>query len=375
MKKPDKKMLAIPEGTEAIFLKEAFIHRQITAGIESLFAGWGYLPCLTPVFDFYDIYRPLLKTISSAKIYRLIDRDGDLLMLRPDITLFLARQIAPFLKTIKMPARVSYGDIIMRHQNREDISRNEFFQVGAELIGKKGMDGDLEILSLLMETLIFLDLPEPKIHIGSRKLFDIFFRDYSEKEKSSLMEYLSVRDWESFKKDAGRFSGNNDFAVFLSDLFSFMGTKKEFNVFMEELAKIYPKTAEKRFFSEARDELEYLSEISAHFEENTAAGEIRIDLSETGTQPYHTGIAFQVYVDGLDSSLASGGRYDDLMEYFGHKTYSVGFSLLLRKAVPFMKDKKRFRFPENLEEAKGRTFMERLDKARKIRAERGFAVL
>ena len=85
-----KNLFQIPQGTESLSLKEASTHRRITDALEALFLSWGYFPVQTPVFDFFDIYRPLLKSASLEKVYRLIDREGDLLMLRSDVTLFLA---------------------------------------------------------------------------------------------------------------------------------------------------------------------------------------------------------------------------------------------------------------------------------------------
>lgn len=61
--------------------------------------------------------------------------------------------------------------------------------------------------------------------------------------------------------------------------------------------------------------------------------DVRIDLSELGSQSYHSGIAFQVYMDGTDSALASGGRYDGLLASMGLDIPAAGFSLMLSKLL------------------------------------------
>lgn len=58
---------------------------------------------------------------------------------------------------------------------------------------------------------------------------------------------------------------------------------------------------------------------------------IRIDPSETGSQSYHTGVAFRAYAPGAEASVASGGRYDSLYGHFGLETQAVGFSIMLRR--------------------------------------------
>ncbi len=103
-----------PQGAEGIYLEEAYKHRMIVSQIDRLFLSWGYLPVQTPVVDFYDLYQPLLEGKTDT-LYRLIDREGDLLLLRNDITLFLAKQMGLALSKEDLPVRVSYSDIILRH--------------------------------------------------------------------------------------------------------------------------------------------------------------------------------------------------------------------------------------------------------------------
>jgi ATP phosphoribosyltransferase regulatory subunit len=153
MSPDNRQRLRTPQGTESFFLEEAYRHRQLLRMTEDHFASWGYLPVLTPVFDYFETYRPLLNRSQEERSYRFPDREGELLMLRSDITLFLAKQMGLSLKDAPLPRRVYYADSILRHQEEEDISSDEFFQSGAELIGLSGRDGDLEILMLLHDLL------------------------------------------------------------------------------------------------------------------------------------------------------------------------------------------------------------------------------
>ena len=365
MTKNSKNMLETPQGTESILLREAFLHKQVTYQIEKLFSKWGYLPSLTPVFDFYDIYRPLLKDIPSEKIYRLIDREGDLLMLRSDITLFLAKQLGPVLKSLKTPVRVCYADSILRHQDKEDISRNEFFQTGAELFGKPGIEGDLEIFMLLIETLDLLSLPGTRIHIGSRELFNTVYSEYPENERRELLNTIIKRDWIQLKKKSSRHREEDLDSI--QELFSFIGSFKNFEEFIRKDKNAVFKSALKAF--------SYIQKLIENMEKLDVPDIVRIDFSEIGTQPYHTGIAFQVYMEGTDSAVISGGRYDNLMNQFGGNASSVGFSLLLRKAEPFIGNRDRFKFPEAVHIAEGMDFAEKYKNAHKIRENGGISLL
>lgn len=349
--------LQVPQGTEGFYLEEAFRHRRIVSHLDSLFESWGYLPVYTPVFDFFDIYRSLLGDEAIETVYRLIDRDGDLLLLRSDITLFLAKQMGVALSAGDLPVRVYYSDVILRHQNREDISRNEFFQSGIELIGKPGIEADLEVLVLLERTLELLGLPAA-VHLGSQALFTACFQSMPEPARKQLVGAIALRDArEALRLLAGWDASLAELCV---RLMMFIGDD-------EDLASLEREAKRHAGFPEAaRREIRYLKEVLETLHQAGAGRSTRLDLSEIGAQPYYTGIVFRAFLEGQDSAIASGGRYDQLMAHFGFAAPSVGFSLLLRKVEPFVSRPERFAMPE-VESADGGPFAERLAKADRAR--------
>lgn len=350
-----RRLLQIPPGTEGFFLEEAYRHRRILSELDKLLTLWGYLPAETPVFDFYDIYKPLLDESSTESIYRMMDRDGDLLMLRNDVTLFLAKQMGMALTEEDLPVRVWYADSILRHQQQEDISKNEFYQLGAELIGMPGIEGDGEILLMAAEILRLLELPAA-LHIGSSALIHEAARDLSPEEAKSFFKAVALRDREEM---AGLIAGRGDQAGII-ELLSFIGTPKEYNSSVKSLGK--------GLGQEFQANLQELSEIARLLEEQNPELDLRIDLSETGSQAYHTGMVFQAYLEGVDSAFLSGGRYDNLLETFGFQSPSVGFSLLLRKVEPVIGRPERFAPPGESERAAGSSFTERYRDAAAKRA-------
>ena len=347
-------------GTETIYVEEAYRHRQADQELNNLFTSWGYLPVETPVFDFFDIYQDLIPV--EKDIYRLIDREGDLLMLRSDITMFLAKQMGLSLKDQDLPARICYSGTILRHQNREDISKNEFFQTGVELIGKADPNADLEILILLHSTFQILEIA-PVIHIGSQKLLNASVTVFDIGDRKTIMSMIKDRNFQALKmKLREKFDGER--TDFLSELFQFIGTIDELNSLVISGKSILNK-----------DEISALSELQ-FIMDNLNKLNIKvsfvIDLSEVGYQPYYTGIVFQGYLDGVDSAIVSGGRYDNLLGNFGFETPSIGFSLLLRKIEDQLGNK--FSLPE-YERVVDVNFIEALKKAEKIRKDGRIAIL
>lgn len=357
-------LLQNPTGTEAFYLEEAYRHRRITSSLDKLFTSWGYLPVETPVFDFYDIYASFL-TEGQDSVYRLIDRDGDLLMLRSDVTLFLAKQMGRSLKSSDLPVRVSYSDTILRYQDSEDISRNEFFQAGAELIGKEGIEGDTEIVLLLLSTIKTLEI-EAYIHIGSRALFNAVFCQFDEKEKQKLLKAVRGR-YLIDMRDSLQGVWSDEAIEYLNTLFTFIGEKKEFDALIRK---------GKPFLTPSiLAELKAIPELTERVRELAPEANIRIDLSEVGGQPYYTGLVFQAYMEGMDSAIAGGGRYDNLLKGFGFDSPSVGFSILLRKIESRLGKSGRFSLPAAIVTAEGKTFAERYKNAEEQRKKGRIVIL
>ncbi|HUX22517.1 MAG TPA: ATP phosphoribosyltransferase regulatory subunit [Spirochaetia bacterium] len=357
--------LQIPQGTEAFYLEEAFRHRRIVTRLDELFESWGYLPVHTPVFDFFDNYRVLLGEDALESAYRLIDREGDLLMLRADITLFLAKQMGLALKKQDLPIRVYYSDVILRHQNREDISKNEFFQAGVELIGKAGKEADLEVVVLLLRTLKELGVPAV-VHVGSRTIFDELFGESDDETQKRLVSAIAVRDRGAVRNLLGRWDSR--LVTLVNDLFGFIGTAGELESLIAQTRRVegLPKGV--------GVELRRLMEISRTLDRVVGAEAHRIDLSEIGTQQYYTGIVFEAYMQDQDSAIASGGRYDNLLEHFGFPAPSIGFSLLLRKIEGHVSGQERFRLPTPTR-ATGDSFEAKLESADLLRKKGKISVL
>lgn len=361
MTKRARSLLRLPQGTEGFYLDEAYRHRRLTAKIEDLLYRWGYLPVQTPVFDFFDPYEPLFHGDEVRDVYRLIDREGDLLMLRSDITLFLARQMGMILSEQELPVRACYFDTILRHQNAEDISKNEFFQIGAELIGKPGENGDMEVMLLLSEILDAVPLESYRFHLGSRAFFDALFGGFPANERQRLARAIAMRDFQLVHSILEASGGASKRAAYLKQIFRFIGD-------WEELERTMSIGAREGYLDDsAMAAAADLGRIWKTLDSLGVAERYRIDLSEVGRHPYYTGIVFQVYVDGADSSVATGGRYDNLLSNFGFNAASVGFSLMLRKVEAMMPHPESYGPPEKVDRVNEADFASAYRRATKIR--------
>ncbi len=322
MESNDRRRLKTPQGTEGFFHEEAYRHRQLLRLTEDHFTSWGYLPVLTPVFDYYETYRSLINREQEERTYRFPDRDGELLILRSDITLFLAKQMGLTMKEDSPPRRVWYADSILRHQEEEDISSDEFFQSGAELLGLEGRDADLEILMMLHDLLEAMRLPTWRLHIGSRAVLDCVLDGRADAFAAGRL--LEIRDRDGMRRLLSDASIPD--AERLADLLLFLGTPEEFSSAVPDLSRGLDDSIGKA--------LKELNALASDFSRAASEEKILIDLSEHGGQPYYTGFTVRAFVEGANAAVASGGRYDDLLGAFGPKIPAAGFCLLMRKIEP-----------------------------------------
>lgn len=371
MQKLSTMHLRLPRGTESLLLEEAARQRVVTRRLEELYDRWGYLPAQTPVVDFAELYQPLLPEEDSRQAYRLIDREGELLMLRADITLFLAKQLGMRLSEQELPVRVCYADSILRYEARHDISKNEFFQSGVELIGVPGQEGDLETLLLLQEAVEAGGAKRYALHIGSSALLHATVRSLpgSQPQQERLRSLILGRRFSELQdllassgtNAPGQLSFSAERLRALRRLYQLVGTAEEIRA---ESAPLRSELTE-----EEERELDYLLQLYKRLTELHPAGPeqpVRLDLSEVGSRSYYTGVSFQVYVDRLDSAIAGGGRYDALLASFGFAAPSVGFSMLPRK-IASLQEKRTELAP--VERAHGRSFDERYRAAQRARNE------
>jgi len=215
-----------------------------------------------------------------------------------------------------LPVRVYYGDTILRHEDPYDISQNEFFQVGAELIGATGLAADAEVMLLLFDALDHWGANDVVLHIGHRALL----REYN--ESGELAPAVSTRDWATVRDVLGRHGVPEGLIDSLVSLYGFIGSAEELSRVAESLSGIG---------TDERNTINHLLSLAEEFEALGYGHRVRIDLSEVGSQTYHSGVVFQAYAPDTAAAIASGGRYDGLLARFGFDAPSVGFSVMLRR--------------------------------------------
>jgi ATP phosphoribosyltransferase regulatory subunit len=314
-----KSYTQIPPGTQILIGRAARRRRALERAICSVFEGWSYEEIIPPIFDYYDVFAKGWGG-QEEQIYRFIDREGNILALRPEFTSLLAKTVATRLASSPKPIRLYYSGEVLRFEQPKGGRQREFAQIGIEHYGGAGKSADVEILLVAVETLQRLGIQSFQINLGSVDFFGgIVDRMELPKEQiDALKEVLNIKDQPGLET--------------LLQTFPLEDRRKNILRAVPHLTGGRPVIEEARSLvknSRSVEALNHLEEIYSIFEKLDLAQHLTIDLGEIRGFDYYTGILFRAYVRGLGFEVASGGRYDELPAAFGEDVPAVGFSFSL----------------------------------------------
>src|SRR5437867_1670010 len=310
-----KSYTQIPPGTQILIGRAARRRRVFERAICSVFEGWSYEEIIPPIFDYYDVFAKGWG--QEEQIYRFIDREGNILALRPEFTSLVAKTVATRLASSAKPIRLYYSGEVLRFEKPRGGRQRGFAQIGIEHYGGSGKSADVEILLIAVETFQRLGIPNFQINLGSVDFFGgIVDRiELPAEDIRGLKDALNVKDQSGLETLLGRLPLEDRRKQILRAVPHLTGGK---SVIAEARALVKN--------SRSVEALDHLEEIYSIFERVGFAEHLTIDLGEIRGFDYYTGILFRAYVRDLGFEVASGGRYDGLPAAFGEDLPAVGFS-------------------------------------------------
>ena len=100
--------LHTPDGVRDIYSAEYRKKNELENKLQKVFGLYGYHNVQTPMFEYFDVFGKEVGTIPSKELYKFFDREGNTLVLRPDITPSIARMATTLYDTEKLPIRLCY---------------------------------------------------------------------------------------------------------------------------------------------------------------------------------------------------------------------------------------------------------------------------
>src|SRR5262249_50836311 len=187
-----KSYTQIPPGTQILIGRAARRRRALERAICSVFEGWSYEEIIPPIFDYYDVFAKGWG--QEEQIYRFIDREGNILALRPEFTSLVAKTVATRLASSPKPIRLYYSGEVLRFEQPKGGRQREFAQIGIEHYGGAGKSADVEILLVAVETLQRLGIQSFQINLGSVDFFGGILDRKAMPEKENAAPHEDIKN-------------------------------------------------------------------------------------------------------------------------------------------------------------------------------------
>ncbi|MCI2241715.1 ATP phosphoribosyltransferase [Adlercreutzia faecimuris] len=325
--------IVTPSGFRDVLAEEAAAREAITRAVQDLFASRGYVPVETPTLEVMGVLEAGGRV--PATPFKFFDSRGDLLAMRPDVTLQVARMGATRLAAEPGPLRLRYTQRVFREADSDAREgARELTQMGVECLGEEGPAADAEIIGLFSEALATAGVEEFSLAVATvaplRALLDR--SGAPEAWKAAVLDAYHASNF----VELDRLTDVADPA--LAGLAA--GTAPAYAAAIRALPRIRG----------GRDAIEAaraltaplgcaggLDDFERTYELLAAAGDgarrVLVDFSAMSSFDYYTGIVFAAYSPRLGTPLGSGGRYDRLAAAFGADRPAAGFAFYLEQAM------------------------------------------
>lgn len=319
------RLLHTPEGVRDIYNSECAIKLMLQNKLHHVLEHYGYRDIQTPTFEFFEVFSQERGTVPSKDIYKFFDRDGNTLVLRPDITPSIARCVAKYFKDEILPIRLCYiGNTFINNSSYQGKLK-EVTQLGAELINDDSVEADAEMLALTIECLLHSGLKEFQVEVGDADFFRALIDEagiFNEDEASDLRQLIEKKNVFGVEETVSK----KDMADELKNIFlSF----SELFGGLDILIHAKSLTTNKRAISA----IERLEKLYAILTEYGYEKYISFDLGMLSQYNYYTGIIFKAYTYGTGEAIATGGRYDNLVGQFGKDAPAIGLAIVIDQLI------------------------------------------
>ncbi len=321
----------IPPGTRDVLPDEMRELRRLNRALVEVFEARGYGEVATPAIE-YDEVLGRGNGRGAASAYRFFDENGDLLALRSDMTVPIARLAASRYADAEPPLRLCYLASLYRAVRPQRGQMREFVQAGVELIGEPAPQGTAEVIEVLGAALDAAGLDRAVIGLGDADLYRQLLTEFGlgAEARDSLLTRLAAHDLVGLEEELGELDIGSEQTATCLALSQLRGGAEV----LEEARKLGGEAVQRA-----------TAQLQATFEalvERGAADRVQIDLGLLRDLGYYSGAILEVYDPALGHVIGGGGRYDGLMRRFGLDLPAAGFALYVERVhVAQMEEQRR----------------------------------
>lgn len=307
----------LPENVADVLPSEARKTEELRRALLDNFRRHGYELVAPPMMEYLESLMPVADADLDLRMLKMVDQlSGRTMGLRADMTTQVARIDAHLLNRSSI-ARLCYAGTVLHSRPSGFHATREPLQIGAELYGHAGLEADIEIQSLALQSLKLAGLTEVTLDLSHAGILNAIIEGdaAAAAQRAELISLLRAKDVPGLRELAAGFS-----AVVRDAVLALIALNGGVSVLAAARANLPRMPA----IAAALAELEALA--------NAAGGvRINIDLADLSGYQYESGVTFALYVPGLPNAVARGGRYDHVGEAFGRARPATGFSMDLRE--------------------------------------------
>ncbi|MDR7237795.1 ATP phosphoribosyltransferase regulatory subunit [Neobacillus drentensis] len=283
---------------------------------------WGCQFIETPTLEYYETVGTA-SAIQDAQLFRLLDKEGHTLVLRPDMTAPIARVAASKLLQDDMPLRLAYSANVYRAQQREGGRPAEFEQIGVECLNDETVSCDGEVISLLISSLKKAGLSEFQVSIGHIGFAQELFLQIlgTDERANSLRRFLYEKNYVGYREHVNSLSLSS---IDKQRLLQFLELRGGVEIIGTALDLIENEQGKQAILQ--------LKELWDCLNDYGVQDQVKFDLTIVSHMSYYSGILFEVYAGKVGFPIGNGGRYS-LIEKFGKNASATGFAVHLDRLL------------------------------------------
>jgi ATP phosphoribosyltransferase regulatory subunit len=323
----------IPPGTRDILPDEMKELRALSTALLETFLRFGYGEVWTPTMEFENVLIQGDERAAGVS-YRLFDEHGQVLALRSDMTIPIARLVATRYEGADLPLRFCYLSHAYRSVRPQRGQQREFLQAGIELIGARAPEGTVEVIEVLCAALDAAGLPRARVGLGDAGLYSGLLEGFGAGDRAApVMHALERHDMVELERSVAELGVSDSEQEVLLAVPTLRGGR-------EVIDRAVELDGDRVGTAVAR-----LREVADGIAARGLLDRVIFDLGLIRELGYYTGAVFEVYDPALGHVLGGGGRYDELLGRFGPSLPACGFGLFVERMHVAQAEEER-RMPE-----------------------------
>ena len=319
----------IPSGFLELLPGDQILFNKILEKIRKVYERFGFVPLETPALEFTEVLLAKGGGETDKQIYR-INKEGDDLSLHFDLTVPLARYVAQHYNELNFPFRRYQMQKVWRGERAQKGRFREFYQCDIDVIGTENILADAEIPSVIYEVFKALDFGKFTIRVNNRKVLNGFFAEFELGDLTKdILRIVDKIEKQGKEKVIEEMSQLNISSAIVGKIINFIEIKGKKE---EVISKLMELKVQNSLFAEGLEELKIVCEAMEKF--GIPEDYFIVDLSIARGLDYYTGTVYETKLNDYPEigSVCSGGRFDNLAEYYTDKKLpGVGISIGLTR--------------------------------------------